>query len=613
MKYEELAKEIVKQVGGVKNIQSLTHCVTRLRFKLKDMSKANDKALEANDEVLSIVKGGGQYMVVIGTHVSDVFREIKEQFGLGGDEMAAEKEAPMGFGNKVIDVLSAVLRPIIGVLCATGILRGLIAMATGLGWLSFDSSAYLLLNGIADATFFFLPILLGHSSAKKFGMDPFVGISLAVFLVYPSLQGVDLTFFGFNFNVDYTYSFLPIIIICLFASYIYKFCDKIMPQLIRYFMTPLITLVVAGALGFLTIGPVVSWISSGILNIFRYLMDISPALSGALLGGFFQVMVMFGIHAVIVFAAIADVLEGNPNFFLAATCLICFSQAASVAAVCIKTKSEKLRSIGIPALISALFGITEPAIYGVTLPRIKLFVTTCIGGAITGLLLGIFNVNYYNFTGDGIFVLPSYMSPENPTQSLIFTLIALVAGAGFSFVCSYILYKDDEVPVTVGTADKGLEAGADKRSNKVIEAPMRGTVVGLGQVPDAAFSSKALGDGVAIEPVEGKVYAPCKGTVTTVFPTGHAIGITTLDGIELLIHIGMDTVKLDGKGFTTKVEVGNEIKPGDLLVEFDLEGLISAGYSPITCIVITNTDNFMEIIPAKEKEIEVGSQLLLVI
>lgn len=610
-KYEELVKEIIKQIGGKENVISLTHCITRLRFQLKDEGIANDDVLKNMDGVVTVMHGAGQYQVVIGNHVPDVYKEACEQLGMqAGNTESQENEKKKGAGEILIDFITNVVGPCMSILCASGMIKGVLSLLTYFGLLSTAGGVYQILNACGDALFYFFPIFLGYTTAKKVKMDPFLGLVIGAAMVYPAIQGVDLELFGFVLNTTYTSTMLPVIFTVLFASVIYKPLKKKIPDVIKSFFVPMIVMVVAVPIGFILIGPIMNEIGNLIGNVIMAGYNLSPILAGALVGSLYQVMVIFGVHGALGAIAFIQLSNGEPMFlgFMAGTT---FAQTAVVFAIWLKTRNKKLKSVALPAIISGIFGVTEPAIYGVTLPRIKFFIISCIGAGLTGAYLGLTDTLLWNLTGLGIFTIPGFIGGTEPAGAIMANvLISLAIGIAFSFVLTWILYKDD-------TKEKSQEnennSGERKPYSEVIQSPLKGEAADLSQAEDEAFALGALGDGMVIMPTEGRVYAPLDGTVTTLFPTLHAIGVTGDSGVEVLIHLGINTVNMNGKGFQAHIQQGDHVKKGQLIMEVDLKEIEKAGFSAQTPIIITNSDDMMDILKTDKKSVEHTDTLMTIL
>ncbi|MBR3119505.1 beta-glucoside-specific PTS transporter subunit IIABC [Oceanobacillus sp. FSL K6-0127] len=634
MKYEQLAKDIIENVGGAENVNSVVHCITRLRFKLKDESKANTEVLNNMEGVVTTRKSGGQYQVVIGNHVPDVYKAVVSE---GGFQAAQPVDAEGGeekgsLFNRFIDMISGIFTPILSVLVAAGMTKGFTALFVAIGWLDIEGGTYQILNAIGDGLFYFLPILLGYTAMKKFGGTPFLGAVIAMALVYPALEGIPganeplyTLFAGTMFEspvyieflgipvilMTYSMSVIPIIVAAFFAAKLERSLTKIIPDVIKTFVVPMLTMLIITPLTFIVVGPIATWASQLLGQATIWVYDLSPVIAGAFLGGLWLVFVMFGLHWGLVPIAINNFAVGGIDPILALIFVHSFALAAAILAIWIKTKNEKTKSLSAPALISALFGVTEPGMYGITLPLKRPFIFTLISSAIGGALLGIFGTKGYVMAGLGVFQVPSFIHPEEGLNGAFFgAIIALVVGSVLAFVLTYFFgginkNEDTGAGSTQPVAVKGAQNGKDQ----VIGSPFNGTVKKLADIDDTAFASGALGQGVAIEPAEGKVVAPVSGTISVLFPTNHAIGITSDDGAEILIHVGMDTVQLDGKHFTAHTEQGSHVEKGQLLIEFDGQAIKEAGYPLTTPVVVTNQDQF-EISTINEQEVKAQDILI---
>lgn len=605
-KYESLAIEIVKNVGGKENIISLTHCVTRLRFQLKDESIANDDVFKNMDGVITIMKAGGQYQVVIGNHVSDVFKEVCSIAGMEGNAGATVRAKKKTIKDTLIDFITGVFMPSMAVLCASGILKGVNTIFIITGVMTMDSGIFQLLDAAADALFLFFPMIIGFNAFKKLGSSPFLGLILGGALCYPSIQGVDLNVFGLTVNATYQNTVIPIILISLLAAPTEKFLNKIIPDVIKTFVVPAIILMVFVPLGFSVVGPIANNIAFLMAQLFDTFYNISPILTSGLIGGIWQILVLFGVHTVLAISMITNLIAGEPQPLMAALGFVSFVQTGSVVAIWLKTKDKKLKEVSLPAWISGIFGVTEPAIYGVTLPRMKQFILTCIGGAIVGFIVGILELNMYTMAGLGIFGMPGMISP-NGDSSIILILIVTVMATAIGFLFSFLTFKDED------NAKEETSLEGSQVAKKIISAPISGNVMPLSKVEDKAFSDELLGKGIAIDPLLGEVYAPCDGNIITLFPTKHAVGIVSSAGTQILIHLGLDTVKLEGKYFTTHVKQGEDVKKGQLLISFDLEAIKNEGFSMVTPIIITNSTDYLDVVKTANDEVKHNDDLLTVI
>ncbi|MCR4746043.1 MAG: beta-glucoside-specific PTS transporter subunit IIABC [Lachnospiraceae bacterium] len=620
-KYDGLARIIIQNVGGKDNIQSITHCVTRLRFKLADESKANTDILKGTDGIVTVIQSGGQYMVVIGNHVPQVFDavisvghlESKSALAGGGDDAGSgEKQSPF---NAFIGIITSVFTPFLGVLCACGIIKGVLALLVALNVLSGESGTYNFLYSLGDAAFYFLPPILGMTAAKKFKIPEMEGMVLGLALVYPYLTGGDYdisNLFGIPVTMppsgNYTSSVIPIILAVAFAGWFEnKIVKKIIPDVIKLFAVPLVTCFVTLCLTFWVIGPVATGIANALSFVFNTINTVSPVLMGLVVGFFWQILVMFGLHWSLVPIAMSNLSTAGEDIILVAMIGTTFAQTGACLGIWLKTKDKKIKSLAPAAVISGVAGVTEPAIYGLTLPKKGPFFRTCAIAGVAGAILCTMGVKCFQMAGMGIFAYPAYVNSQTGDASGMFTTIIVTIACVVAGLISELIFYKDEAP-----AKKETKAAADGNTAKdeVIASPVKGEVKPLSEIADEAFSSEAMGKGVAIVPAEGKVYAPADGNLTTFFKTGHAIGITTNKGAEVLIHVGMDTVKLDGKGFKPVAKEGDTVKKGDLLLEFDIDFIKSQGYTVDTPIIITNTDEYSDVIPTDAKSVEVGNDII---
>lgn len=635
-KYEQLAKTIIENVGGKENINGLTHCITRLRFKLKDESKANDEVLKNTEGIVTIMKSGGQYQVVIGNHVPAVYEDVVEVSKL--DPQTASSEENHGLFNKFIDIMSSVFQPILGTLAASGIIKGISALlAFLLPELFVGSGAQLFLNSIGDAIFYFLPIVVAYTASNKFKVHPVTAIAIAGALMYPALQlnalkvpdAVPLgtlplvgdyykTFLGIPFVAgNYSGSVLPSLFIVGMAGYVQKKARDLVPNVLQGFFVPLLTLLISVTVGLLVVGPVISALTDILMNFFQSVINFSPLLFGVILGFFWQVLVIFGLHwAVIPLGIIALQAQGSDQImvgYFGAS----FAQTAAVAAMYFKMKDPKRKALAIPAIISGIFGITEPAIYGFSLPAKKPFLYSMIGGAVSGGLFLLLGGTRYRSGGLGVFGIINYINPESDgTGGLFGVLVCVISAILVGFILTFLFWKDDSQPEMVTPEGKLVSAeqpSSLKTQVESIQSPMSGQLLKLSDIKDQAFASGTLGEGVAIIPNSGTVVSPVNGTVTVLFNTLHAIGITSDNGVEVLIHVGMDTVNLNGEGFTAYVKQGDKVVAGQKLVEVDLDLIKSKGYSVETPVVITNSKDLLDTLFTDKKQVLANDELLTVL
>lgn len=650
--YDALAKTIIKDVGGKDNVISVVHCTTRLRFKLKDEKKANDDALKDTDGVVTVVKAGGQYQVVIGNEVADVYEAVlKEGDFSGGGQVADDDldDSNMSLMDKAIDLISGIFTPILGPMAAAGMIKGLTAMCASFGWLAKTSGTYEVLYAIGDGFFYFLPLILAITSAKKFKVDRFTAITIGAAMCYPAMVAmnsskkvlfdlfngtflhsqVHATFLGIPIiSMNYTSTVIPIILAVWFASVVEKWCKKWIPTVVKTFLVPFVTLLIVVPLTFLIIGPLATWIGNALAAITSAVYNFSPVLAGILLGGFWQVFVIFGVHWGFVAVMMSNIAALGYDPILGLSLGASFAQIGVVLAILLQTKDQKLKGIALPAFLSGIFGVTEPAIYGVTLPRKKPFVLSCIAAGIGGGLIGFFGTKMYMMGGMGVFVIPAAIGPKTGVDMSVYGLMIAMA---VSFVLGFILqmvlgkksvdqaYDEKQAKTvqevanqadTIAKAAPSLASTSDLNVSTELVSPLAGELLPLSEVKDEVFSSGAMGEGVAVEPSEGVLHAPADGKVVMTFPTGHAIGMKTSDGAEILMHIGMDTVNLQGHGFETLVAKGDEVKAGDELVKFDIDAIHAKGYVVTTPIVVTNSKDYEKITVVSQGKVKVGQEIL---
>ena len=641
MKYEKLAKDIVNLIGGKENVISLTHCITRLRFKLKDDGKANDESIKTLDGVITVMKSGGQYQIVVGNKVPDVYADVIKLIDLDTQAVSDENVKKGSILDQAIDIISGIFQPILGIMAACGMLKGLNVLFSVMGLYSQDSGAYIVFNAIGDGLFTFLPLFLGYTSAKKFGLKPMIGLVIGAIMCYPGVQASTLSnskeilttlfsgtmfeskvytnFFGIPFiAMDYTGSVIPVIFVVYFASKCEKFFSRFVPDLVKFFFVPMLTLLVALPIGFLVIGPVTTFGSVIISTFVITIRNFSPLLAGAIVGFTWQILVIFGMHWGFIPVYINNIMTNGFDNVMMPFFACTFATSGVVLAIFCKTKDKKLKELSLPNFISGIFGVTEPAIYGITLPLRRPFIISCIVGGIVGGFYGHFNFRKFMVGGMGIFEFPAMIAPDKSMGNLIVAVTGAVLALVLGFIFTFFTYKDKVVAKTVENDAPNSEILATPQpallKKEIIQSPFNGKVIPLKDIKDAAFASGALGEGVGIIPEDGVVVSPVNGTLTTIFPTYHAICVTSDNSTEMLIHIGMNTVELNGKYFDPQVKEGDKLTVGQPLVYFDREAIEKAGYSLETPVLVTNeSDEPLEVIIADTTEIKQGDNLFTVL
>lgn len=617
MEYKALAQDILSRVGGKENIVSLVHCATRLRFKLKENRKADAEGLKTNPGVIMVVESGGQFQVVIGNHVHDVWQAVRTEAGLTDDSEpvtgSAEKTAVLG---QVIDVVSGIFTPFIGVLAASGILKGLLALAVVCGWLTPQQGTYKIWFAASDALFFFFPLFLGYTAGKKFGGNPFITMVIGGALTHPMMiQAFDAAqlpgseaahFLGIPVTfINYSSSVIPIILASWVSCWLERKSNALLPSAMKNFFTPLFCIAVVVPLTFLAIGPVATWLSQLLAHGYQIIYTVAPWLAGAAMGALWQVCVIFGLHWGLIPLMINNLTVLGQDSMLPMLLPAVMGQVGAALGIFLRTRDARQKVLAGSAVSAGIFGITEPAIYGLTLPLRRPFIFGCVAGAIGGAIVGLSDSHVYSFGFANIFTLAQMIPPQGIDNTVWGGVIGIVAALVISCALTFI------AGLPASRAEASDLPLAPVSENDIL-APMTGTVLALDQVPDSTFASGLLGKGVAIIPSVGRVIAPFSGEVASLFQTKHAIGLLSDSGIELLIHVGIDTVKLDGVPFTAHVKEGDKFKAGDVLLEFDRQAILDAGYDLATPIIISNSDDYRSVDIESTSVVDAGQPLLSV-
>lgn len=623
--FTTLGDDIVGAVGGLGNIKSARHCATRLRLELRDDGKAATDRIKAMAGVLTVVQAGGQYQVVIGNDVPFVHARIAELMEGGGAVEEATDNSDKNLLDRFIELVSSIFHPILWPLAGAGLFKAFLSTFVTFGWLSDASTEYVVLNAASDSLIYFLPILLSISAAKRFKANQFTAVAIAGALVYPSIVALTeatdpLRFFGIPLVImSYTSSVVPIILGVWVQGHLERLLVRTLPGAIRNFMTPLLSMLIMVPLILLTIGPATTVAANGLANAITWLFQVAPWLAGAVMGGLWQVFVIFGLHWGIVPIIVQQVSNGY-SVLMGPLVGAVLAQAAATLAVMIRTKDHDTKELAGPASLSGfLAGITEPAIYGINLPRKWPLYFGIAGGAIGGVLAGMAGAGATVFVFPSLIGLPAYLA--TPNLPLFFIGIALSVGIAF-FLTLFWGVKDDQVAGAEGSAPAPASSASATAPDSAAPAPtgaevrvlspMDGNLVALADIADPVFASGAMGAGVGVEPASGTVYAPVGGTIIVTMDSGHAYGIRTDEGVEVLVHVGLDTVNMKGEGFTPKVAQGDRVAAGDVLVEVDLEAIIAAGYSTTTVLVITNTAAQKEVVPTPASAVSHHDPVLLV-
>ncbi|HCZ39531.1 beta-glucoside-specific PTS transporter subunit IIABC [Brochothrix thermosphacta] len=619
MKYTNTAKEILKTVGGEDNIESLVHCMTRLRFVLKDESQADDAYMKNIPGVMGVMKKGGQYQVIMGNDVASYFKELQKisTFSTNANTTSSKKKNPF---EAFVDIISSCMSPLIPALLGGGMIKVLLILLPLMGLLDAKGQTYTILAFFGDAPFYFLPIMLAYTAAIKFNVTPMLAVSVAGIMLHPNFvamvtAGDPVFLFGIPVTLaSYSSSVIPILIMVWLMQYIESFFEKIIPTAIKSFMKPLLIILISGFLALVVVGPLGTYAGELLSTIILGIQDKAGWLALGLMAAFMPLIIMTGMHWA--FAPIFLIASpATPDILILPAMLASnIAQGAATLAVSLKAKNKNLKQISAAASISALVaGVTEPALYGVNLKLKKPLYAAMISGGIVGIYIGITGLKSFAFAVPSVVSLPQFIGGGS-NINIFNALVVTVGSFLLTFILTWIFGFDEEpenAPVPNLDAENTVQSGSG--DTKKIAAPTSGKVVPLEKVADTVFSEKMMGDGIAILPDDNTFVAPFNGTVTTVFPTKHAIGLTSDSGIELLIHIGLETVSLDGKFFTTFVEAGDTITEGQKLVEVALDQLIAAGYDITTPVIVTNTDAYIDIISKDVTTIKKSETILYVV
>ena len=617
--YEKLAVDIIDAVGGKNNIIKASRCATRLRLVLKETTNEAKENVSALTGVITVVENSGQFQVVIGTHVGKVFDKVASELNLDSNAIDGD-EPKTSILSKVIATMSAVFAPFIYILAAAGILQGCLILTNMVNPAFSSTGTYEVLSFMSWAPFTFLPIFIAITASKHFKCNTFIAVACCAALVSPTwaeiasriADGESVRFLGISLaETTYTSSVLPPLFLVWILSYVERFVDKKLPEVIKSLFTPFICMIVMVPLTILVIGPLSDSLATGIANGYNYLYNLAPAVAAAVIGGLWQVVVIFGVHWGVTPMCLANYDLYGMDTFQAFQTMAVIAQAGAVFGVFVKARNKQTKNIALSAGVTGIFGITEPAIYGVNLRFKKPFICGCIAGAIGAVVGSFFNIAYYAYAGlPGLLTVVNSITPDNPKS-----IIGMLLGAAISFFGAIALVQIvgiGEKETNEEKQDKKIEEGQPILNMGVnaIKSPISGKVIELEKVDDPVFSSGAMGKGIAIEPMDNKVYAPFNGTIEFIAETKHAIGLLSEDGVEVLIHVGMDTVKMQGRGFNVKTSVNSKIKAGDLLLEFDRNAIEKEGYSLITPVVITNADNYEDNVLCINEEVKNGREII---
>ncbi|WP_204190281.1 PTS cellobiose/arbutin/salicin transporter subunit IIBC [Mammaliicoccus sciuri] len=618
---QRMADEILKHIGGSNNVKNLTHCMTRLRFVLKDDSKADDDAIKNIDGVMGLRKQGGQYQVIVGNNVSHTYTALMKSGVSGGaksnEPVEKKKLTFKQVGINILDAIIGTMSPLIPAIIGGSMIKLLAMLLSMTGILSESSSTYNILNTIGDAPFFFLPMLVAVSAARKFNSNVFLALAIAGVMVHPvfmeimekAAEGKEATFaFIPVMSVKYTYTIIPAIVMTWLLKYIEDFADRITPIVMKNFLKPMLILLIAAPIAIIIVGPTGILIGTGLSQIVFFVHDKLGFLAVAIVGALWPLLVMTGMHRVFTPTIVQTIAEtGKEGMVMPSEIGANLSLGGVSLAVAFKTKNRELRQTSLAAASSAIIaGITEPALYGVAIRLKRPMIASVITGFIAGAVAGLAGLASHSMAAPGLFTSVQFIEKGNP-MSIVWIIVVMVLSVVLSFVLTLVLGFED-IPES---EDELLDLGT--QDHLTVAAPVEGHVKPIESVEDDVFSREVIGKSMAIEPTGNKIYAPVTGTVTSVFPTKHAIGITGDNGVEVLVHVGIDTVKLNGEPFTSTIEQGDHVTVGDILGTFDLTQIIESGYDPTTIIVITNTDEYESITSFDHAEVKAQTSILGVV
>ncbi|UZD74057.1 beta-glucoside-specific PTS transporter subunit IIABC [Bacillus siamensis] len=591
MDYHKISKEILQLVGGEENVQSVVHCMTRLRFNLYDNAKADRDGLEQTEGVMGTNISGEQFQIIIGNHVPKVYQALIESSGLSDESANKTSKQKKNVLSAVFDVISGVFTPILPAIAGAGMIKGLVALAVTFGWMSEKSQTHSILTAVGDGAFYFLPLLLAVSAARKFRCNPYVAAAVAGAILHPDLtallgSGKSISFIGLPVTAaTYSSTVIPILLAIWLMSYVEKGIDRITPSSLKLIAVPMLTLVIVVPVTLITVGPFGAILGNDLSVGVNYLFSHAGIAAMILLAGTFSLIIMTGMHYALVPIMINNIAQNGRDYILPAMFLANMGQAGASFAVFLKSKNKTFKSLAFTTSITALMGITEPAMYGVNMRLKKPFAAALIGGAAGGAFYGVTGVASYIVSGNaGLPSIPVFIGPTF-LYALIGLFISFAAGMSAALL---IGFEDVQSERDEASETPGVTAGGE-----IIHSPIKGEVKALSEVNDSVFSGGMMGKGFAILPEEGAAVSPVEGRVTAVFKTKHAIGITSARGAEILIHIGLDTVRLDGRHFEMHVKEGDAVAPGDLLITFDIEEIKAAGFDMMTPVIITNTDQYL--------------------
>lgn len=624
MNYKDTSKEIYDALGGSSNIQAATHCMTRIRLNLVDEGKVEDDQVKKIPNVMGVVHQGGQYQIILGNDVAKYYKELVslEGFGDSTQQKSTNDADKSNVFSKILGYISGSMGPIIPAIMGGGMIKAFLIVSVLLGWLNESGSTYQLLSIFGDAPFYFLPILIAFSAAQRLGVSPMLATAVCAVFIHPNFISLvasndPMSIFGLPVTpFSYASSIIPALVMVWVMSYIEPVIEKLTPNSISSFLKPVIFILLSATIAIVVVGPLGSYAGQGLSTIIIWIFNRAGWLAVGLMGALMPLIIMTGMHWAFAPIFLAASMQ-NPDYLTMPAFLVAnIAQGAVAVAVLFKSKNKELKQLSLGAALSALLGgVTEPTIYGISLKYKKPMIAAMIGGGLSGIYAGSTKVAAYAFGTQSFLGLPIYFNSEN-SSSIVNVVISVLISFFVTLILTWILFKDEKTEVL-----EDLNSDNDKKTNSVNEdpktdifkvfSPVDGELVSIETVNDEVFSKKLTGEGVGIIPSDGTIYSPISGKVLSVFPTKHALGLLSDDGVELLIHVGINTINLNGEFFESFVTEGSRIEVGTKLLEVDFGNIVEKGYDPVTLVVVTNTSNFTEVVTNDTGKVEAKTSTIL--
>lgn len=622
MDFEKLADTILKGIGGEENIAGFTHCATRLRFTLKDESLADEAGLKNTKGVLGIAKSGGQFQIIIGNEVAKAYAAIQGKMtgdasGEGGGQITAQK---VKISEQIFDFVSAIFTPVLPAIIGAGLVKSVLAVAVLLG-ADTESMTYYFLNFIGDAPLYFLPVMLAFTAAKKLGCNQFLAVSIAGAMLHPNYISLITDAYSIHFSsflgipvtlASYSSSVIPVLLMVFALKYMEAFLEKVLPKMVKFFFKPLLCLLIVAPVTFIVLGPIGFVVGVGISTALNALNTYAGWLVPTIIGAIYPLMVTTGMHyGLVPFMMQSLAAEGFETIAGPGNLPSNIAQGAASLCVAVKTKNKELKQTAFTTGTTAVLGITEPALFGVTLKFRKVLACVMLGGGIGGFYAGITGVKCFSFCSPGLLSLVAYIGPDG-WANLLNACISMVIAFVVTFAAVWVWGFEKEAPVQGAELETAAQQDNITAATHIIASPAKGEAVPLSEVRDSTFAEGILGQGAAVKLAGNEIFSPVNGTVASIFATKHAIGLVSEDGVEILIHVGIDTVQLEGKYFEAAVTDGQKVTKGQLLLRCDIEKIREAGFDTITPVIVSNTDAFSRIELVQSGAVEPGADLLRV-